>query len=572
MKHYLSLYRKYRPEVFPELIGQDHIVRILKHQIAADTLSHAYLLCGTRGTGKTTTARILAKAVNCTGDAGRPCGVCENCRAISAGRFMDVIEIDAASNNGVDNIRELRESVNYPPSTGRKKVYIIDEVHMLSQGGYNALLKTLEEPPEHVMFILATTNPEKMPQTVMSRCMRLDFKRVTAKELAGKMREICMETGVESTDEALSLLAANADGSVRDALSLLEQCLSGGDDVVDRETVLEYLGAVSQDFYLKLTDDIIGKRVSDAFFLLDAALRDGKDVKQIMKDWMEYYRSLLMVKFVKKPEDMLNMSADNIEKLREQSKDIGVSTLNRSIMILAKAINDAAYSTQARILMEVAIVAIAEETDYSDVAPDRHAARRSAPESDREAKAVTNDVQESKPRTRDSATGQAASSPQESKPRTRDSAAGQATSSPQEPKPRTRDSAAEQAASSPPKARMRYKQEELDDIWDAASDKIAAEQASMRVMKNFRLVAMNDTEFKIAAPGVNETFEKRLKDKTERICEVMEEQTGRKMRMVIKSSDPSAEEESAEEDIQSIAEKASGEIGVPVAIKESSEI
>lgn len=536
MKHYLSLYRKYRPEVFPELIGQDHIVRILKHQIAADTLSHAYLLCGTRGTGKTTTARILAKAVNCTGDAGRPCGVCENCRAISAGRFMDVIEIDAASNNGVDNIRELRESVNYPPSAGRKKVYIIDEVHMLSQGGYNALLKTLEEPPEHVMFILATTNPEKMPQTVMSRCMRLDFKRVTAKELAGKMREICIETGVESTDEALSLLAANADGSVRDALSLLEQCLSGGDDVVDRETVLEYLGAVSQDFYLKLTDDIIGKRISDAFFLLDAALRDGKDVKQIMKDWMEYYRSLLIVKFVKKPEDMLNMSADNIEKLREQSKDIGVSTLNRSIMILAKAINDAAYSTQARILMEVAIVAIAEETDYSDVAPDRHAARRSAPESDREAKAVTNDVQESKPRTRDSATGQAASSPQESKPRTR------------------------------------YKQEELDDIWDAASDKIAAEQASMRVMKNFRLVAMNDTEFKIAAPGDNETFEKRLKDKTERICEVMEEQTGRKMRMVIKSSDPSAEEESAEEDIQSIAEKASGEIGVPVAIKESSEI
>lgn len=539
MKHYLSLYRKYRPEVFPELIGQDHIVRILKHQIAADTLSHAYLLCGTRGTGKTTTARILAKAVNCTGDAGRPCGVCENCRAISAGRFMDVIEIDAASNNGVDNIRELRESVNYPPSIGRKKVYIIDEVHMLSQGGYNALLKTLEEPPEHVMFILATTNPEKMPQTVMSRCMRLDFKRVTAKELAEKMREVCMESGVESTDEALSLLAANADGSVRDALSLLEQCLSGGDDVVDRETVLEYLGAVSQDFYLKLTDDIIGKRISDAFFLLDAALRDGKDVKQIMKDWMEYYRSLLIVKFVKKPEDMLNMSADNIEKLREQSKDIGVSTLNRSIMILAKAINDAAYSTQARILMEVAIVAIAEETDYSDVAPDRHAARRSAPESDREAKAVTNDVQESKPR--------------------------------------TRDSAAEQAASSPPKARMRYKQEELDDIWDAASDKIAAEQASMRVMKNFRLVAMNDTEFKIAAPGVNETFEKRLKDKTERICEVMEEQTGRKMRMVIKSSDPSAEEESAEEesaeeDIQSIAEKASGEIGVPVAIKESSEI
>ena len=374
MSHYLSLYRKYRPEVFSELIGQEHIVRILKHQIASNTLSHAYLLCGTRGTGKTTTARILAKAVNCNASGERPCGVCENCKAISAGGFMDVIEIDAASNNGVDNIRELRESVNYPPSVGKKKVYIIDEVHMLSQGGYNALLKTLEEPPEHVMFILATTNPEKMPQTVMSRCMRLDFKRVPSRKLTIKMREICESASVEATDGALSLLAANADGSVRDALSLLEQCLSGGDEKLDRETVLEYLGAVSQDFYMRLTGNILNMRVSDAFFLLDTALRDGKDVKCIMKDWMEYYRSLLIVKFVKDPADMLNMSTENIEKLKEQSKEISVSTLNRSIMILAKAINDATYSTQARILMEVAIVAIAEETEYVDAMPEGAAA------------------------------------------------------------------------------------------------------------------------------------------------------------------------------------------------------
>ncbi|MBR4020127.1 MAG: DNA polymerase III subunit gamma/tau, partial [Firmicutes bacterium] len=244
---YTALYRAQRPEIFQEVIGQDHIVRILKNQIATGTVSHAYLFCGTRGTGKTTTARILAKAVNCLDTHDAPCGSCPNCQSIKEGTFMDVIEIDAASNNGVENIRELRESVKYPPAVGRKKVYIIDEVHMLSTGASNALLKTLEEPPENVIFILATTDPQKLPQTILSRCMRLDFKRVPENTLMEHMRRICMEKGVKISESALRLLAANADGSVRDGLSILDQCLAGGDKELGRDDILEFLGTVSEE-------------------------------------------------------------------------------------------------------------------------------------------------------------------------------------------------------------------------------------------------------------------------------------------------------------------------------------
>ncbi|MBQ1228271.1 MAG: DNA polymerase III subunit gamma/tau, partial [Firmicutes bacterium] len=239
---YQALYRAYRPEVFEEILGQEHIIRILKNQIATDSVSHAYLFCGTRGTGKTTTARILAKGLNCLSDGGRPCGHCANCMAIKEGSFMDVIEMDAASNNGVENIRELRESVKYPPVIGRKKIYIIDEVHMLSTGAFNALLKTLEEPPENVIFILATTEPQKLPATILSRCMRLDFRRVPENTLVSGMARICNDRGINVTEGALRLIAANADGSVRDGLSILDQCISSGQDEVTREDVLEFLG------------------------------------------------------------------------------------------------------------------------------------------------------------------------------------------------------------------------------------------------------------------------------------------------------------------------------------------
>ena len=357
---YTALYRTERPEVFSEVIGQDHIVRVLKHQIATGTVSHAYLFCGTRGTGKTTTARILAKAVNCLSDGDTiPCGECENCRAIQAGNFMDVIEIDAASNNGVDNIRELRESVKYPPAAGKKKVYIIDEVHMLSPGAFNALLKTLEEPPEGVMFILATTDPQKLPQTILSRCMRFDFKRVPESVLINHMKRICENRGIEITESALRLLAANADGSVRDGLSILDQCLSAGDKYLDRDIILEFLGTVSEEFFIELTERVALHDSSGALLKIDEAVREGKDIKQLMKDWMSHYRNLLITKFIKNAEDMLNMSSENIEQLREQSERISLQEINNGILTLSKTINDARYSTQPRILFELAAVTLA---------------------------------------------------------------------------------------------------------------------------------------------------------------------------------------------------------------------
>ena len=368
---YKELYRETRPEVFDEILGQESIVKILRHQVATDTVSHAYLFTGTRGTGKTTTARILAKAVNCEAPdvSGRPCGKCDACRQIADGTFVDVIEIDAASNNGVDNIRELRESVNYPPAVGRVKVYIIDEVHMLSTGAFNALLKTLEEPPENVIFILATTNPEKLPQTVLSRCMRLDFKRVPQNVLAQHMKDICSDRGVEIDEDALRLLAANADGSVRDSLSILEQCLSSGEQRLTRNLVLDFLGAVSEEFYLELTEHVMSGDISSAFVLIDRAVSDGKDVKQIMKDWMSHCRNLLIAKYVSDPRDLLNLSTENIERLRQQAAGISLAEIDRAIITLAKAISDSRYSTQARILLEVAVVSIASGTEYGE-APD----------------------------------------------------------------------------------------------------------------------------------------------------------------------------------------------------------
>ena len=343
---YQALYRARRPEVFSEVLGQEHIIKILKHQIAQGSVSHAYLFAGTRGTGKTTMARLLAKALNCTGEGERPCGTCPNCRAIAAGSFMDVIEIDAASNNGVDNIRELRESVKYPPQVGSKKVYIIDEVHMLSTGAFNALLKTLEEPPENVIFILCTTEPQKLPQTILSRCMRLDFKRVPQAVLEEDMRNICSERGVSIDDDALKLLAVNADGSVRDGLSILDQVLASGDEHITREEVLDYLGTVGDEFFIELTDLVSLHKSGEALMLLDKVLREGRDAKQLMKDWNSHYRNLLITKFMRDPDALLNMSSENVEKVKEQSMHIGFDEIEKAILRISKTINEARWSTQ----------------------------------------------------------------------------------------------------------------------------------------------------------------------------------------------------------------------------------
>ncbi len=371
---YTALYRAYRPEVFDEILGQDHIVRILKNQINTDTTTHAYLFCGTRGTGKTTTARILAKGLNCLSEGERPCGQCSACRAIKEGTFIDVIEIDAASNNSVDNIRELRESVKYPPAAGRKKVYIIDEVHMLSTGAFNALLKTLEEPPEYVVFILATTDPNKLPATILSRCLRLDFKRVPEKIMIDGMAGICREVGVEVSDSALRIIAANADGSVRDGLSILDQCISGGDKQVTAADVLEFLGASGEETFVELTDLVRSKRTTDAIVLVAQALADGKDVRQFMHDWLNHYRNLLMTKFMKNPQEIINMSVENIDRIRRQSESLELSEINRGILEISRMINEIRWSTQPRILLEVLIVRLssaAAHTSAVELADDR---------------------------------------------------------------------------------------------------------------------------------------------------------------------------------------------------------
>lgn len=355
---YTAIYRDFRPDSFDQIVGQDHIVRILKSQIASGRTGHAYLFCGTRGTGKTTTARILAKALNCESEdiAARPCCECASCRAIKEGSFMDVIEIDAASNNGVDNIRELRESVKYPPAVGRNKVYIIDEVHMLSTGAFNALLKTLEEPPENVVFILATTEPQKLPATILSRCMRLDFRRVSEKTIADNMRMICEARGLEADEAALALIAVNADGSVRDSLSILEQCISTGDKRITRDDVAEMLGTAGEEVMIELTDLVMKADMSSALLLLDSAINSGRDVKQFMKEWLAHFRNLLMAKYIQDPESALNMSLENVERVRKQSAEISTDLLNRGITELTKTISESRWSAQPRVMLEMCIV------------------------------------------------------------------------------------------------------------------------------------------------------------------------------------------------------------------------
>lgn len=354
---HLALYRSERPERFNEIIGQKHIVRILQHQLETNNVSQAYLFTGTRGTGKTTTARILAKALNCTGnpaDGQLPCGECESCKAIKEGRFLDVIEMDAASNNKVEQMRELIEKVNYPPMVGRYKVYIIDEVHMLTDSAENAFLKTLEEPPEHVIFILATTNPEKVRETIRSRCMRLDFRRVSEEDLIEGMARICRRKQVNITRDALALVAQKADGSVRDGLSILEQCISGGDELVDLETVEDYLGSAGLDFYLGLTQNVIEHNMAEALKRVGDALRTGCDAKQIFSDWLEHYRNLMVVRYVDDAKRLINASEENIGRMRLQASQMDADSLEVSIRLLSEYINLARSSTQPRILLETA--------------------------------------------------------------------------------------------------------------------------------------------------------------------------------------------------------------------------
>ena len=363
-----ALYRAERPEIFDDIIGQRHIVKILKNQLKTGTVSQAYLFAGTHGTGKTSTARILAKAVNCIGGGDNvPCGHCENCEAIREGRFVDCIELDAASNNGVDDLRAIVEMVKYPPSIGKYKVYIIDEVHMLSQAAENAFLKTLEEPPEHAIFILATTDPQKVRATIRSRCMELNFRRVTEEDLTVGMKRICDKRNIEVTDDALSTIAARANGSVRDALSILEQCIAAGDAKLDRSLVLEYTGAAGEDFFLALTDAVLSGDAGKALVYIDEILKRGKDARQILKDWNAHIRDLMIAKYVAKPENIIPMSPENAARITRQAGKTDAVFIESAIRLISEYINMGRYSERPRILLETAAVKLASGKQLPEV-------------------------------------------------------------------------------------------------------------------------------------------------------------------------------------------------------------
>lgn len=355
---YMALYRKFRPQEFEDVKGQDHIVTTLKNQIKADRVGHAYLFCGTRGTGKTTIAKIFAKAVNCEHPVdGSPCGECATCKAIAQGNSMNVIEIDAASNNGVENVRQIREEVAYSPTEGKYKVYIIDEVHMMSTNAFNALLKTLEEPPAYVIFILATTEPHKIPITILSRCQRYDFRRISIDTISDRLMELMEKEQVDVEEKAIRYVAKVADGSMRDALSLLDQCIAFYlGKRLTYDNVLEVLGAVDTEVFSRLLRRILDEDVAGAIAQLDELVIEGRELGQFVNDFTWYLRNLLLLQGSADMEDVLDMSSENLALLKEEAGMVQAEVLMRYIRIFSELSNQVRYSTQKRILIEIAII------------------------------------------------------------------------------------------------------------------------------------------------------------------------------------------------------------------------
>lgn len=355
---YTALYRKFRPSTFNEVKGQDHIVTTLQNQIKNNRMSHAYLFCGTRGTGKTSIAKIFARAVNCLSPVdGSPCGECAMCKAIQDGSSMNVIEIDAASNNGVDSIRQIVEEVSYSPADGKYKVYIIDEVHMLSIGAFNALLKTLEEPPSYVIFILATTEAHKLPITILSRCQRYDFRRISIDTISDRIRELIDIEKIEVEDKAIRYIAKTADGSMRDALSLLDQCVAfyfGQQLTYDK--VLDVLGAVDTEVFSSMLRAIIDSNVSECMKLLEEMVIQGRELGSFVTDMTWYLRNLLLLKTSDANEDVIDISSDNMIRLKEEAKLLQHEVIMRYIRVLSELSGQIRYSTQKRVLVEVALI------------------------------------------------------------------------------------------------------------------------------------------------------------------------------------------------------------------------
>ncbi|WP_234125036.1 DNA polymerase III subunit gamma/tau [Clostridium hydrogenum] len=354
---YTALYRKWRSKTFDEVVGQEHVTVTLKNQVKNNRIAHAYLLCGTRGTGKTSTAKILSKAVNCLNPKdGEPCNECEMCKKINEGIAIDVTELDAASNNSVDDIRNIIDDVQYPPHESKYKVYIIDEVHMLSQGAVNAFLKTLEEPPHNVVFILATTDPHKLPITILSRCQRFDFKRIRKEAMVGRLRQIVTGEGVFADDRSIDLIARMSDGALRDAVSILDQAISVGDGKIEYEKVLDMLGLVTNEYIFKLMDCVINKDVEGCIRSIDEIVISGKEITIFIKDLITHIRNLMMVKVSNNPEEVLDMSSENLNMVKQQSNKVRVEETMRYIKILQEAEEQAKKSNNSRIYLELAII------------------------------------------------------------------------------------------------------------------------------------------------------------------------------------------------------------------------
>ncbi|KGO12443.1 DNA polymerase III subunit gamma/tau [Clostridium botulinum] len=354
---YTALYRKWRPRTFKEVVGQKHITVTLKNQVIEKRIAHAYLFCGTRGTGKTSTAKILSKAVNCLNPKdGEPCNECEICNKINSGTLMDVIEMDAASKRKLEDIKEVIENVKYPPQEGKNKVYIMDEVHMLTQEAVNAFLKTLEEPPSNVIFILATTDPQKLPITILSRCQRFDFRRIRNEEIFERLRAIVSEQGIYADDKSLNLIARMSDGAMRDALSILDQVISTGDGKVEYDQVLDMLGLVTNENLLRITNSIIEKDVEKSMRIIEDIVLSGKDIYNFIKDMITHLRNILMVKVSKNPNEILDMSSENIDLVKEQSEKIRIEEIMRDIKILQEAEQQSKWVKQNRIYLELAVL------------------------------------------------------------------------------------------------------------------------------------------------------------------------------------------------------------------------
>lgn len=369
---YTALYRKFRPDNYNDVKGQEHITTTLSNQIVSGRIGHAYLFCGTRGTGKTTVAKIFAKAVNCEHPVnGNPCNECPTCKAISAGISMNVIEMDAASNNGVENIRQIVDEVQYRPTEGRYKVYIVDEVHMLSTSAFNALLKTLEEPPEYVIFILATTEAHKIPITILSRCQRYDFKHISVDVIKDRLKELADIEHMEVEDKALRFIAKTADGSLRDALSLLDQCeaFSIGEALTYDKT-LDILGAVDTDVFSNMLRAVISENTVECMKLLEEMISYGRDLSQFVVDFTWYLRNMLLLKTSDDADEIIDMSSERLEALKEEAGMLDVDTIMRYIRILSELTNQIKYSSQKRVLIEIGIIKLmqpAMEVDYESL-------------------------------------------------------------------------------------------------------------------------------------------------------------------------------------------------------------